>query len=345
MDLQSVLLPRALKRLSDWPIAPILTSKHNNGQSSRPLEILLAIFGVGLLASLVGGGGSGTLGGDEPEATDEGTPGPDSIDGTFFDDVIFGRAGDDTINGSVGNDYLDGNADDDQVFGDEGNDQLFGGAGSDTLGGGIGDDFLRGGAGDDTLRGGADDDLLEGALDNDFLQGDGGKDTLKGGPGADFLTGNLGEDELEGGPGNDTLIGLSGNFTDAPSSDADDPDRLEGWEGEDFIVMGAGDEAWGEFVTTRADGAADTFVSGIWADGDPPLVRDFDPGADSLVLYYDPGLLTDPEVTVTTVDIAGDLTFQVRLEGTILMNVQIGTSGVVDPTLVELRTPAIGPTT
>ena len=310
------------------------------------MEILLAIFGVGLLASLVGGGGSdGGLENEEPDLTDEGTPGPDVLLGTPLDDVIFGRGGNDTISGGIGNDYLDGNADDDEVYGEIGDDSLFGGDGDDTLGGGTGDDFLRGGPGDDTLRGGADDDLLEGAQNADFLQGDGGNDTLRGGPGADFLTGNLGLDELEGGPGDDTLIGLAGSYADAPASDADQSDRLEGWEGADFIVMGAGDEAWGEFVTTKADGASDVFVSGIWADGNPPIVHDFDPLVDRLVLYYDPGVLTDPPVTVTSVDVAGDVTFEVRLDGTTLMLIEMGSSGgVVVPGDVELRTPSIGPT-
>lgn len=310
------------------------------------MEILLAIFGVGLLASLVGGGESGdVLESEDPEATDEGTPGPDLLTGAPFNDVIFGRAGNDTINGAIGNDYLDGNADDDEVYGDVGDDSLFGGDGEDTLGGGTGDDFLRGGAGDDTLRGGDDNDLLEGAQNADFLQGDGGDDTLKGGPGADYLTGNLGADELEGGPGDDTLIGLGGTFADAPSSDPDEADSLEGWEGADFIVMGAGDDAWGEFVTTKADGAADTFVSGVWAASDPPTVHDFDPLVDKLVLYYDPAVLTDPDVTVTTVDIGGDITYQLRLDGTVLMLLEMGmTGGVVDPGTVALRTPAIGPT-
>ncbi|NNJ69610.1 MAG: calcium-binding protein [Boseongicola sp.] len=309
------------------------------------MEILLAIFGVGLLASLVGGGSGDTLANEEPDLTDEGTPGPDTLPGTFLDDVIFGRAGDDLINGDVGNDFLDGNADNDQVFGDVGDDSLFGGDGDDTLGGGTGEDFLRGGAGDDVLRGGADDDVLEGALNADTLEGDGGNDTLRGGPGKDFLTGNLGFDELEGGPGDDTLIGLGANFRDAPDTDPDDADRLEGWEGADFIVMGAGDDVWGEFVTTKADGASDTFVSGIWASGNPPTVHDFDPLVDQLVLYYDPAVLTDPTVTVTPIDIGGETTFQVGLDGDVLMLVELGTTGgVVAPTDVDLRTPSLAPT-
>lgn len=310
------------------------------------MEILLAILGVGLLASLVGGGGSGSaLETDEPDLTEEGTPGPDILVGTPFDDVIFGRAGNDVINGDIGNDYLDGNADDDEVYGETGDDSLFGGDGDDTLGGGTGNDFLRGGAGDDELRGGAGNDLLEGAQNADFLQGDGGNDTLRGGPGKDFLIGNLGTDELEGGPGDDTLIGLAGNYFEAPAGDADAGDVLEGWEGADFIVMGAGDDAWGEFATTRADGASDTFVSGIWATGNPPTVHDFDPTVDKLVLYYDPSVLTDPAVTVTSVDIGGEITYQVGLDGDVLMLIDMGTTGgVVLPNEVDLRTPSLAPT-
>jgi len=48
------------------------------------MEILLAIFGVGLLASLVGGGSGGGLESEEPDLTDEGTSGPDILTGTTF---------------------------------------------------------------------------------------------------------------------------------------------------------------------------------------------------------------------------------------------------------------------
>jgi Ca2+-binding RTX toxin-like protein len=107
---------------------------------------------------------------------------------------------------------------------------------------------------------------------------------LRGGPGADFLTGNLGNDSLEGGPGDDTLVGIDGDYTSVPAADGDGADTLEGWGGADTIVLGNGDHAWGEFATTTADGAADTFISGTWITGAAPTVHDYDPTVDQLVL-------------------------------------------------------------
>ena len=308
------------------------------------MEILFLLVGIGVIAGLVGAGGgdSGSpgLGASGPEPTDEGTPGPDLLSGTPFDDVIYGRGGNDTINGDIGNDYLDGNADHDEVYGDVGDDTVLGGDGNDTLGGGTGRDFLRGGAGNDTLRGGADNDTLEGALNADFLQGDGGNDVLRGGPGADYLTGNLGNDSMEGGPGDDTLIGIDGAYTSVPTTDADGADTLEGWEGADLIVLGNGDHAWGEFATANADGASDIFVSGTWITGAVPVVHDYDPGADQLVLYYDPALNPAPVVTIDTSSAGGVTTHLIRLDGVALMEIDAGTATyTINPaTDIELRT-------
>lgn len=306
------------------------------------MELLLLILGIGIVASFVGGGdGGGGVASEGPEPTEEGTAGPDLLSGSpINDDVIYGRGGNDTITGDFGNDYLDGNAGNDEVYGDGGSDSLYGGAGEDTLGGGAGDDFLRGGEDSDTLRGGADEDSLEGALGNDFLEGDGGNDTLRGGPGNDYHNGNLGVDSMEGGPGNDTLIGLAGDYTTAPTSDADQGDIIEGWEGADFIVMGAGDDAWGEFATANADNAGDTFVSGLWASGNPPTVHDYDGVNDELVLYYDPAVVTAPTVTVTSTTGSGGTVWNVGLDGDVLMRVDVGTRGiVVQPTDILLLTP------
>ncbi len=308
------------------------------------MELLLLILGIGVVASFVGGGdgsdGGGGFASEEPDTTAEGTAGPDGLVGTPFDDVILARAGNDTINGDIGNDYLDGNAGDDEVYGEVGEDTVLGGAGNDLLGGGTGGDFLRGGDGDDTLRGGADDDLLEGASNADFMEGDGGNDTLRGGPGKDYMTGNLGMDSMEGGPGNDTMVGLVGDFNSAPTSDTDDGDIIEGWQGADFIVMGAGDDAWGEFATTNADGAGDTFVSGLWASGNPPTIHDYDGVEDALVLYYDPAVVAAPTVTVAAVAGPGGTIWNVGLDGDVLMRVDVGTSGItILQTDIMLMTP------
>ncbi|MBT8458273.1 MAG: hypothetical protein KJN60_01225, partial [Boseongicola sp.] len=74
-------------------------------------------------------------------------------------------------------------------------------------------------------------------------------------------------------------------------------------------------------------------------------VHDFEPSVAQLVLYYDPTILTDPDVTVTTIDIGGDITYQIGLDGDVLMLIQMGTSGgAIVPTDIDLRTPSIAPT-
>jgi Ca2+-binding RTX toxin-like protein len=201
---------------------------------------------------------------------------------------------------------------------------VLGGAGDDLLGGGTGLDFLRGGDGNDTLRGGADDDLLEGASNADFLQGDGGNDTLRGGPGKDFLIGNLGDDSLEGGPGDDTLFGVSGDITDVSSVMDDGVDTLEGWAGADRIIMGTGDQAYGEFATATADGAIDTFVAGSWIGATPATIHDF-AANDLIEFYYDSSV--DGPVAVSTSMIGGDVTFVITVDGDPAVVIPVGTTG------------------
>lgn len=297
------------------------------------MEFLLVFLGLGLLAAFAGGSGGGGPddgeGSEPPNPTLEGTSLPDSLPGTDFDDVIFGREGDDTIEGFVGNDYLDGNADDDSILGGIGDDSLFGGGEDDLLFGEGGADFLRGGENADYLDGGPQDDTLEGAKGTDTLFGGTGDDYLRGGPGNDSLDGGADADILDGGSGVDTLIGISGDFETAPDEDTDAGDRLEGWNGADIIVMGNGDEAYGEYSSGVADSAGDSFVSGIWADTDPPIVRDYDPTADRLLLYYDADASPAPEVTTTPIEVAGETTFEIALDDVTLMLVDVGTSGTI----------------
>lgn len=300
------------------------------------MEILLLLLGIGVVASFMGGGGADAGvappdAAEDPDASVEGGADADVLTGTEFSDVIFGRGGNDTISGLAGEDLLDGNAGADSISGGFGDDTLFGGVGNDTLDGGVGQDFLRGGDNADLMFGGAGNDSLEGAIGPDTLSGGDGADTLRGGPGTDSLGGDGGADSLEGGPGNDTLSGILGDFLAVPGSDGDVGDILEGWDGADLIIMGTGDQAYGEFATTGADNAADTFVSGIWVGDPPPVVHDYTAGRDSLVLYYDPVASPTPEVEVTLVDIAGEQTYLVALDGKVLMEVRAASG---DPLLV-----------
>ncbi|NNL72917.1 MAG: hypothetical protein HKP29_06095, partial [Silicimonas sp.] len=117
-------------------------------------------------------------------------------------------------------------------------------------------------------------------------------------------------------------------------------DTLEGWAGSDTIVLGNGDEAWGEFATAAADGASDTFVSGTWITGAVPTVHDYDPAVDQLVLYYDPAINPSPAVAVNTTSPGGMTIHTLTLDGVALMQINAGTATyAINPaTDVQLRT-------
>ena len=73
-----------------------------------------------------------------------------------------GTSGNDTISGAGGNDVIDGL---------DGNDTLSGLGGKDTIHGGNGNDTILGGDADDTLYGGDGKDLLSGGTGNDIIDG------------------------------------------------------------------------------------------------------------------------------------------------------------------------------
>ena len=134
------------------------------------------------------------------------------------------------------------------------------------------------------------------------------------------------QEYVEGGPGDDTLVGIVWDTSTTPDSDADGADTLEGWAGADEIVMGNGDHAWGEFATANADGATDTFISGTWITGTPPVVHDYDPLTDQLVLYYEVAVNPAPVVTVNTSLSGGVTTHDILLDGVVLMQIDAGTA-------------------
>jgi Ca2+-binding RTX toxin-like protein len=228
----------------------------------------------------------------------------DTLIGNLGDDTLVGAAGDDELSGRSGNDHLFGGDGNDTLSGENGDDQLFGGAGFDLLQGGEGADFLHGGngndtleggAGVDTLRGGAGDDLMLGGLDDDLLIGGQNNDTLFGGAGDDVLEGGPGSNSMVGGDGDDLLIGytrpdgasLFGKIDPNVSSselafgttDALDPDTLEGGEGEDMLILGRGDTAFG-------GAGEDVFVTGVWMTGstDTGVIADFEPTGEEILI-------------------------------------------------------------
>jgi Ca2+-binding RTX toxin-like protein len=203
----------------------------------------------------------------------------DAEDGNITANFFGGGAGDDSLSGRGGNDTLDGGA---------GHDLLNGDAGNDSLAGGLGDDRLFGGASDDDLSGGAGHDLLEGGANWDTLRGGAGNDVLRGGDGRDSLLGEAGADLLDGGDNNDVLVGGTGNDTLlAGGYDRGAPGGTDG----DILFGDAPGAAWG---------AADTFVldsfsvagavvetsvgSGVFVFDAAPLLADFQPGLDRILL-------------------------------------------------------------
>ncbi|MGR3512382.1 MAG: calcium-binding protein [Paracoccaceae bacterium] len=280
------------------------------------MELLFLLLAGGLaigLGGLGGGGGDSSSdgGGDAaagPPPTQEGGSGPDLLEGSpVIDDAIFGRGGSDTITGDVGNDFLDGGL---------GDDVIDGGIGDDTISGALGSDDIQGGPGDDSILGFGGADTISGGDDND---------SIRGGDGADVISGDAGNDSLEGGLGADTLSGILGDPDDFPTTDADGADTIEGWGGADTLILGNGDQGFGEFATTSADNAGDTFVVGSWITGPPATVNDFNPAVDRIEYFN----AVDETLAITEVNIAGDVTYQLTADGDVVLQLPVGMSGTV----------------
>lgn len=199
------------------------------------------------------------------------------------DDLLDGSAGNDTLNGNQGDDTLSGAAGADLLSGGAGDDLLISGAGDDTMFGGDGADKMRGGAGNDEMYGGAGDDLLFGGASNDVMHGDDGEDALEGGTGSDTVYGGAGDDLIIGlvrADGENVLQSSEARTSpDEWLDDVVDPDMLHGGDGDDLILMGRGDTAYG-------GAGADTFMVGPWMaqSHDAGVVADFAPEQDNILI-------------------------------------------------------------
>jgi Ca2+-binding RTX toxin-like protein len=135
------------------------------------------IRGLGGDDTLNGLGGNDSLYGDAGNDGINGGAGNDRLWGGSGIDAVFGQDGSDQLYGEAGDDYLDGGVGNDYLHGGSGNDRLRGGDGNDTLNGSSGSNDLAGGNGDDTLihYGRVADGLPKGTARYD---GGAGKDTL-----------------------------------------------------------------------------------------------------------------------------------------------------------------------
>jgi hypothetical protein len=157
-----------------------------------------------------------------------------ALDGLSLPATLVGGDGNDRLVGGAGPDTLDGGAGDDTLQGGGGDDHLDGGDGNDSMNGGQGDDVLRGAAGDDDLSGDNGDDVLDGSDGFDTLDGGPGSDVLLGGNDADQLTGGPGADQLFGGPGNDFLFAGDGELDLIDCGDGQDATTFDPFDARDL---------------------------------------------------------------------------------------------------------------
>lgn len=315
------------------------------------------MFGL-ILAGLLVGGLVFDFGGDDTGSSDsvDDSNDTDPITGTAGDDLLAGAAGNDLITGLQGDDALFGNAGNDTLSGNAGDDTLNGGSGNDTLNGGTDRDVLDGGAGNDTLSGGAWGDVLFGNDGDDTLNGDGGQDLLQGGDGNDILNGNDGNDMLDGGAGTDTLDGGDGDdelmganiysreltledlvelrdtndisilepdvVLDLTSDDSG-ADVMIGGDGEDFLLLGAGDTATG-----GAD--SDYFVAFEYAADSAGVstITDYIDGEDQIAIIY-PESETPPTVSLSS-NAGGDAIVSLNGVPTVVLKAAAGSIFVGD---------------
>ena len=283
---------------------------------------LLLVMGLIATGSLL----SGLFGDDEDDTSSNPEEPGLQLRGGPEDDLLTGGAGDDSMVGNLGNDTLNAGDGDDLLLGRSGSDLLSGESGNDSLFGENGSDQLSGGEGDDLLDGGAGMDLLIGGLGNDVLRGEQDDDALEGGLGSDSLFGGAGDDVLIGytRPDGAAISGTAGPvFGDA---DTVDPDTLDGGDGEDLLILGRGDTAFG-------GAGQDAFLTGSWMTGsaDTGIIADFQPVDDEILILL-PEDYAGAEVITIEADGADAL---VRMDGQTYARVT-GAAATLTPAMVSV---------
>lgn len=197
-------------------------------------------------------------------------------------------------------------------------------------------DTLDGGDGDDTLLGYRGDDHLIGGAGNDLLRAGGGDNFLEGGDGSDLLLGVETHADL--------ATGLEWMLTPAtgPSHDV-----LDGGDGDDVLRMGHGDTGIGGAGSDIFEVHGESATS----DEEVPVIKDFDPDHDRLVLavpFSEEQIIAawpdTPEHTaeVSVVDFEDGTGASIFVDGEIVAHVT-GAQGL-DPGAITLSgTDIIGP--
>lgn len=284
--------------------------------------------------------------GDAPEDPIAGTDGADLIDAGRGDDSVDAGAGEDTVLGGSGDDILNGDGDADIIQGQGGFDRISGNAGDDLLQGRGGDDTLSGNQGDDWVDGNDGDDKVNGGLNSDVVIGGTGADLLSGGEGGDLVIGGeflfdpLTTEALSALRDGATLEEATGLAPSALISLDDDAaaDTLDGGNGDDLLLFGAGDTATG-------GAGADDFglLAGSLGNGlDPAMITDFAPDDDAIFIMLDTAGTDDaPEVTVVDdgadalVSVGGEVLARVTGAAGMLTAAQINVVPDLAPSVID----------
>lgn len=208
--------------------------------------------------------------------------------------------------------------------GTDANELLEGGEGNDTLWGEDGRDSLSGFGGDDILVGGDQADRLEGGRDDDVLIGEEGHDTMSGGSGTDVIVGytldeGVAPEELYQVSTEEALQQATADMYDPDSSGGD---LMVGGYGDDLLLMGGEDTAFGgngdDIFAVRDD------IDGI------AVINDFAPGEDTIVVSYEAASL--PSITISD-DGSGNA--QISIDGTVVSTI-IGMAGQITPSDISV---------
>ncbi len=283
------------------------------------------IYAAGGDDIVFGFSGNDILFGQEGHDTLNGGHGNDILNGGNGNDVLNGGDGNDTLISGIGNDILNGGKGIDTVsyadrdsgvhvdleegkgfwdaFGDTYSsiENVIGTDHNDVITGNHADNVITSGAGRDSIRDGDGSDVVHAGVGNDVMYAGDGADKYFGGSGTDsliFTDSDAGVTvDLENGTGSggyaegdvyDSIENVIGSQFDDTLIGDDGDNQLNGSNGSDVIVDGAGDD-WmtGDFhgcgyFPDAGAAFADTFVFSGGEEDEHDTIGDFAPGVDTI---------------------------------------------------------------